>query len=190
VLFVALIVTVLMSLAAIAMIRSVDTANLAIGNLAFRQSAILPANYAIEMATAALFNDANIGGNAPIADTTANMAAQNYYAAYLNADDQYGIPQPLQTKTTATALTQQFTDGASNKITYVIERMCNSAAPNIPADHSATASWCDMMPPKVSFGQTVNDPRLNPYPPVAFFRVTVRVDGPQRTTSFIQAVLR
>jgi hypothetical protein len=58
VLFIALIVMVAMSLAAIALIRSVDTTNILIGNLAFRQSSILPANMAVEQAAAALFPEA------------------------------------------------------------------------------------------------------------------------------------
>ena len=62
VLFIALIVMVAMSLAAIALIRSVDTTNILIGNLAFRQASILPANIAVEQAAAALFADAAIGG--------------------------------------------------------------------------------------------------------------------------------
>ena len=45
VLFIALIVMVAMSLAAIALIRSVDTTNILIGNLAFRQSSILPSEH-------------------------------------------------------------------------------------------------------------------------------------------------
>ena len=62
VLFIALIVMVAMSLAAIALIRSVDTTNLVIGNLAFRQASILPANFAVEQAAAALFADVNPTG--------------------------------------------------------------------------------------------------------------------------------
>ena len=59
VLFIALIVMVVMSLAAVALMRSVDTTTAVIGNLAFRQASILPANYAIEDAAAGLFDDAN-----------------------------------------------------------------------------------------------------------------------------------
>src|SRR5438876_4723947 len=60
VLFIALIVMVAMSLAAIALMRSVDTTSAVIGNLAFRQASILPSNFAIEDAAAGLFSDANV----------------------------------------------------------------------------------------------------------------------------------
>lgn len=193
VLFVSLIVMVLMSLAAIALIRAVDTTNLAIGNLAFRQASILPANYAVEAAAAALFSDANKGGAKTIADLTQDDPNQNYYATHdpvVNGDNKYGIPLTLQKKSTAAALKVRFKDGADNTITYVIERMCNPNAPTIPADKSAKGTWCDMMSPKQSAGTTVNDPPLFPFPSIPYYRVTVRVDGPQNTASFVQAMLR
>jgi type IV pilus assembly protein PilX len=190
VLFVALIAMVLMSLAAIALVSAVDTTNLAVGNLAFRQASIMPANMAIEQAAASLFTDANNGG-AMIPDTTKDYPNLNYYSTYDGANDnKFGIPAPLQKKSTAKGLKVQFTDGADNNITYVVERMCNPHAPTIPVDNSARGTWCDMMPPKQSPGTTINDPALFPFPNVPFYRVTVRVDGPQNTTSFAQATLR
>src|SRR3989441_7644236 len=104
VLFIALIVMVAMSLAAIALIRSVDTTSQVIGNLAFRQASILPANFAIEDAAAGLFNDVNPANLARIADVRLDTPAENYYATHSQAagwDDQYGVPQPLQTKVAA-----------------------------------------------------------------------------------------
>jgi Tfp pilus assembly protein PilX len=195
VLFIALIVMVAMSLAAIALMRSVDTTSAVIGNLAFRQASILPANYAIEDAAAGLFNDAHPANIARIADVRVDTPAQNYYATHSQAagwDDQYGIPQPLQTKAAATALTRKQADSATNTITYVIERMCNPNAPVIPADNSAAGTWCDMMPPKQSPGTTINDPMAAILSAQPFYRVTVRVDGPPgtNTVSFAQAMLR
>jgi len=55
VMFVALIVMVAMALAALALIRSVDTTTAVVGNLGFRQASVLPANAAVEEAVAALF---------------------------------------------------------------------------------------------------------------------------------------
>ena len=131
VLFIALIVMVAMSLAAIALIRSVDTTNILIGNLAFRQASILPANIAVEQAAAALFADAAIGGVPAIADPTADLPAENYYAKWQNSDDARGIPTQLQTKSAWTLpKTLDAIDNsqcrASRRTTvrYVIERMC------------------------------------------------------------------
>lgn len=189
VLFITLIVLVVMALGGIALIRSMDTTNLAVGNLAFRQSSILPANMAVETAAAALFADANRGGPM-VADVKADDPSQNYYATYrynmAGWNSKSGVPQPLQTKAGARALNVQLTDDAGNEITYVIERMCADGK----GAGAASLAWCDMMPPKQAPGTTVNDPELIQLPPIPFYRVTVRVDGPKNTTSFVQAMLR
>ena len=197
VLFIALIVMVAMSLAAIALMRSVDTTSAVIGNLAFRQASILPVSYAIEDAAAGLFTDSILSGIPRIPDVRLDTPAENYYATHNQGwDDQYGVPQPLQTKVAALALARQLPpggqDGALNTYTYVTERMCNPNAPVIPADKSAAGTWCDMMPPKQSPGTTINDPMAAILAAQPFYRVTVRVDGPPgtNTVSFAQAMLR
>jgi Tfp pilus assembly protein PilX len=198
VLFIALIVMVAMSLAAIALIRSVDTTNVLIGNLAFRQSSILPANLAVEQAAAALFTDA--APVAPTIDPTTDLAAENYYSTWQGNDDARGIPKPLQTKGdwATFGLAKELVDtGSGINIRYVIERMCLAGANGI----AATPQYCDMLPPKVATGTTIHDcDQLNTTPgaqpgcfaldPIPFYRVTVRVDGPQNSTSFLQAMLR
>jgi len=193
VLFIALIVMVVMSLAAIALMRSVDTTTAVIGNLAFRQASILPANFAVEDAAASLFADANTASLARITDVRTNNAAQNYYATHNQGwDNAYGVPTPLQAKPASTWPRLQ-QDGAGNTIAYVIERMCNPAAPHpdAPGDESAR-SWCDMAPPKQPPGATINDPSAGLDFRQVFYRVTVRVDGPPgtNTVSFAQAMLR
>jgi len=193
VLFIALIVMVAMTLAALGLMRSVDTTAAAIGNLAFRQASILPANYAIEDAGAGLFADVNFNTPPRIPDIRVDTPAQNYYATHSQAagwDNQDGIPTPLQTKAAAQALARSQIDGAGNTVTYVTERMCNPNAPVIPVDKSASGTWCDMMPPKQSPGTTINQPLAAIISTQPFYRVTVRVDGPRNTVSFAQAVLR
>jgi hypothetical protein len=183
--FVSLIVMVAMSLAAIALIRSVDTSTTVMGNLAFRLASIQPGNVAVESASAALFRDANLTGTARIADTTADYSAENYYATrHIGTEDpRTGIPQELQTRGNAGALTKSITDTSTgNRVTYVIERMCTAVG-------VATKNTCDMMPPKQDTGETIGDPTTK-LPSIPFYRVTVRIDGPQNTTSFIQAMLR
>ena len=200
VLFIALIVMVAMSLAAIALIRSVDTTSQVIGNLAFRQASILPANLAIEDAASGLFADA---GGPRILNVTADDATQNYYATHKPDDPTWdskgklslpdGVPQPLWTKTAAAALPHQLpADGAGNTITYVVERMCNPnvAAPGNDGTGKASEGWCDVGTPKGGGKHTINEAAAFNFPPQPFYRVTVRVDGPQNTVSFLQAMLR
>jgi hypothetical protein len=177
------------------LIRSVDTTAVAIGNLAFRQASIHPANLAIEDAVAGLHATANTGGAARIASVRADDATQNYWSTHNRTwDDPIGVPTPLQTKAAALALQRQLPqDGAGNTITYIIERMCYPdawALTGFPPDKSTAGNWCDMMPPKGALGATINDPLAPPVPSQGFYRVTVRVDGPRNTVSFVQAILR
>jgi Tfp pilus assembly protein PilX len=188
VLFIALIVMVALSLAAIALIRSVDTTTTVIGNLAFRQASILPANMAVEEAAAALFQDADVAHVIRIPNRDANLPAENYFASWQNSDDARGVPAQLQ-KRTAFTQTKMLVDaslsGAQTEVRYVIERMCKNAAPPI----AATNENCDLLPPSGPFGTTVGDSSLT-LPSVPYYRVTIRVDGPQNTASFVQAMLR
>jgi type IV pilus assembly protein PilX len=195
VLFVALIVMVAMSLAAIALIRSVDTTNAIVGNLAFRLASILPANASIEQAAGALFSDADISSVVHIPDKNVSVPAENYFACRQglagcggSAEDSRGVPAVLQKKSTASALTKQFDAGDSasastdTQVTYVIERMCLAAGP-------PTTGNCDLVPPKGNPGDTLGDAGAGPTS-VPFYRVTVRVDGPKNTASFVQAMLK
>jgi len=184
VLFIALIVMVAMSLAAIALVRSVDTTNAVIGNLAFRMASILPGNLGVEKAAAGLFQDADIAGVLRIPDHNADWAPENYFAS-LQAEDARGIPAQLQKKSAypfAVLTAADTTTGQQTEIRYMIERMCN--APGIP-----TIATCDMLPPKVNPGDTLGDKSLT-LPNTPFYRVTIRVDGPQNTASFLQTMLR
>src|SRR5665647_88236 len=73
VLFIALIALVVLSLAAVALIRSVDTNTLIAGNLAFKQSATISADSGLETAITWLGNQAS-------ATLEADSAAAGYYA--------------------------------------------------------------------------------------------------------------
>ena len=148
VLFVALIVMVAMSLAAIALVRSVDTTNRAIGNLAFRQAAIQPAALAVEDAAQALFLDQNKKNATLISNKDADLSDWNYYSSWQKSDDANGIPKKLQKKSNFD-LKRTLTDDAGNEIRYVIERMCVQPGPPLVDN-------CDLMPPKQTPGQTTN----------------------------------
>jgi Tfp pilus assembly protein PilX len=186
VLFVALIVMVAMSLAAIALIRSVDTTNAIVGNLAFRLASILPANASIEQAAAALFKDQDILGLGSIADKTIDLAAENYYAQRQAGEDARGVPLVLQKKSTASTLIKKFdANDTDTHVTYIIERMC--IGPTVLAQDYIKN--CGLVAPVGSPGDTIGDAGSagvdKPY-----YRVTVRVDGPKNTASFVQAMLQ
>ena len=191
VLFIALIVMVAMSLAAIALIRSVDTTNAIVGNLAFRMASILPANASIEQAAAALFVDAAIDPLSPRitdAEKDADKPSENYYARRLPGEDARGVPLLLQKYSTASLLQKQFdanetaTAGLNTHVTYLIERMCLDVG-------QANEKNCDLVRPVANPGDTLGDSNFGAGR-LPYYRVTVRVDGPKNTASFVQAMLK
>ena len=171
-LVIALIVLVAMGLASAAMVRAVDTTITVTGNLALREASAPPANAAVEEAIAALHE------NNAIADREQNLRTQNYYASRQSGEDARGIPALLQSVVAYPPDARTLDGGNGNTVRYVIERMCLRNGP-------ASAAHCALLtppPPADGSGAVA--------PPVPFFRVTVRVDGPQGTVTHVQAMLR
>ena len=185
VLFIALIVMVALSIAGIALVRSVDSGLSVAANLGFRQASIAPTTWAVENAIAAMFD------NKTIADLTKSKLTENYYAYRFEIkngtklEDAMGVPYDLQ-GTAPSNYPGTFVkenDPAGNTIRYVIERMCLDEGP-------PTAATCDMSPPKKSEATTAMELIKPDAPRQPFYRLTVRVDGPNNTTTFAQAMLR
>lgn len=165
VLFFALIALVALMLAAIALVRSVDTANTIAGNIAFKQGTIQEGDSGVEAAFKAL--------TAPtIADKTQNDLTRYYYASY---DPAAALP-----KARLDAASDSENAASGNKVRYVIERMCLNAGAVDPAN-------C-LQPPVTgnsskASGQTVF------VEDKVYYRVTVRISGPRNTSSTVQVIL-
>jgi type IV pilus assembly protein PilX len=186
VLFVALIAMVILSLAGVALVRSVDSSTSVAGNLAFRQASIAPVNQAIEESVDALFK------SKLIVSTVGNDLAHNYFASLQPGEKPNGVPAVLSgsygTMKAAYAgagLPAAAVDANSGfEIRKVIERICS-------VDGGATIGTCDLLPPKVSPAGTDNEVKRIPLPPIPHFRLTVRVDLPgTNTVTYAQAFLR
>ena len=183
VVFVALIAMVVLSLAAVALIRAVDTNSSVAGNLAFRQAANALINTAIEQAADDLFL------NPAIADTTNDDPAHNYYATIQAGEKTNGVPAGLQIGNPYPGGFQCIpagcgTDAAGNTARWEIERLCS-----VTGDPLVNIGNCDVLVPKVSPGKTTmkgGGPPVNPKP---IFRVSIRVDGPSNTIAYAQAQL-
>ncbi len=178
VLFIALIALVVMSLAAVALIRSVDTSTIIAGNLATKQSATLSADSGLDTALTWMGLVTNP------ATLEADNAAQGYYATQvtdpttLNWDDNdslsatgYGIVAGV--------------DGSGNAIRYVIQRLCRNPGAAAPGN-------CLFGAPVVggSSNASRTAPQAGGEPPVEqspMYRVTARVTSAKNTVSFIQA---
>lgn len=183
VLIIALIVLVAMTLAAIALVRTVDISTQISGNLAFRQSGVQAADSGVELARKWLMSSG--------ASTLNSDNGSSYYAT---ANGGGGGTPPVFDPTTFdwTGTTATSKDKAGNTANYVIHRMCEQALP--PSDPNAN---CFTAPSSASgnsnrikeggeFSCTGNacSTSSNPY-----YRITVRVSGPKNTVTYVQAVI-
>jgi Tfp pilus assembly protein PilX len=188
VLFVALIAMVVLSLAGIALMRSVDTTMGVAGNIAFRQATIGPVNEAMEEAVNVIYKAKTL------ASPNANDLTQNYYASIQPGESRSGVPAALRgsysamvATYTGAGLAALYSDPVSGaEVRWVIERVCNSAA----ATPEQITGHCDTLPPKVASAGTDNEVGI-PLPPIPLYRVTVRADIPNtNAVSYAQTFLR
>lgn len=181
VLIIALIVLVAMSLAAIALVRSIDTANIITGNLGFKQAATHSGDTGTESAIAWLESNNN-------ATLNNNLPANGYFAS--RADPAAG--QSWDAFWTATLAAQAVTlapDAAGNTASYVIHRLCNQAGsrdPNINPGISCSVSPVAAGNDCVEAGCGQN--KLNAAAQL-YYRITTRIAGPRNTVSYVQAVV-
>ena len=189
VLMMALIVLVAMTLAGIALVRSVDTSNIIAGNLAFQQAATNAGDSGSEAAvtwlqansgnTTALWGVAATQGyyascNLAIPGScTPNFAGgqtwDSYWSAVLSVNAVTVLPTP---------------DPAGNTVAYVIHRLCNSngdpaavdcAEPPAAGTTAASSKTSD----KVALLYTAQ----------RFYRITTRIAGPRNTVSYVQTIV-
>jgi Tfp pilus assembly protein PilX len=175
-LVIALIVLAAMGLAVAALIRAIDTVTSVGSSVALRAAAIPPANAAIEEAIAALFETADI------ADRERDLRARSYYASRQPAEDAAGIPALLQSVAAYPGDARVVDGGSGNTLRDLVERMCLRAGP-------ATADNCALLPMPPAADAAAEQPAAAT-PPVPFFRITVRVDGPQGAVAYVQAMVR
>lgn len=208
VLFFALLALAVMSIAAVALIRSVDTNALLSGNMVYRQSANTATNVALEGITE------YIAKNVALTVSTANQPAMGYYANCSQFDTQ---PDALACDgsrlTTATwdssnsALVPSQTDGNNeilngvdrqgNEIRYVVERMCNFSTAELNAGKAATDSSRCLMASSPSNcakcthnqGAVERVKQVNESPDSPLYRVTLRISGPKNTMTYMQSFI-
>ena len=182
-LIMAMIALVAMSLAAMALIRSVDTSNVIAGNVAFRQASSQAIDVGLEAAFTYLTSTltiANLSANQPGGCTT-NCS---YYATTQPVDPlypDYDMPAINWANVSTVSTTGLSIDGAYT-IRYVIERLCSVLNVTDPAEQC----YQTKMDPKC-----VNSNPGNPSVCAAtqgiYYRVTYFVTGPRNTQSYAQS---
>ena len=186
VLFVSLIILVAMTLAGIALMRSVDTNVLIAGNLAFRQANTMYADTGVEAARAWLTaNTASLNNNQP-------GGALHYWANYQLGVNFLGTaPVAGDNYNWAQAATVAAPDPAYT-IAYVIHRLCGGTG--APSDASAKCMQASAGGGSGSSGlgtKGVVSYGVQALPGIStiYYRVTVRVRGPRNTLSYVQAIV-
>lgn len=190
VLFIALIALVVMSLAAVALIRSVDTNTIIAGNLAFRQSATTSADSGFESAIAWLStNPAGLD-----TDSAANAALGYYATAALSPTTTDIIWNDTDSKLATGLGIAAGTDASGNTIRYVIQRMCRYAGTPtavVIAGTPPTGGCLFGAPVAGTSSQGVKSATqagaITKVGDSLMYRITARVTGPQNTISYIQA---
>jgi len=181
VLMMALIVLVAMTLAGIALVRSVDTSNVIAGNLAFQQAATHAADASTEAAASWLQTNSagtTLYGNIPAqgyaavrADPAVNQSWDSYWKTVL-------VPNGL-----VVTLPQ---DAAGNTVAYTIQRMC--VQPIAPTASGSGCEYSTTTATSTSSSKTAGTVQLL-YATQVLYRVTTRIAGPRNTVSYVQTVL-
>ncbi|MDM0027650.1 pilus assembly PilX family protein [Variovorax saccharolyticus] len=200
VLILALIALVALTLAAIAMTRSVATSNAIAGNLAFQQAATHSADVGIETAVAWLEDAAGTAGTGACsgAKLGCDLPNNGYLASRLDPATSQTWEVFWKTSLASKARTLE-TDSVSastgNTISYVIQRMCattGDANTDLnPCATSPTASsgscpggtTCTGGGGRGGTGSNVNAAKQT------YYRITVLVTGPRNTQSLVQAMV-
>ena len=191
VLFFALIALVAMSLAALTLVRSVDTATLIAGNLAFRQAATTSGDGTVETAVTAL------------STMNANGAALNVYMdighpfnATSAVTGYYSNANTLALTSSATwvdgvSSPESLADASGNRSRYIIERMCRTANQLLSktnclfsGEANHTSGKAVALPSSICEG--AGCPKAGQLP---VYRITTRITGPKNTISYIQAMV-
>ncbi|PPC87612.1 MAG: hypothetical protein CTY37_03215 [Methylotenera sp.] len=193
VLFLAMIALVVMSLAAVALIRSVDTNSMITGNLAYKQTATVSSSYGIESMVDTLGPQALTYGDA-------NDEPNGYYALCSRFDgastdrcsggnltlDASWDPGTTSRLATGTGINAG-RDAYGNTIQYIVERMCHQVGTPTKLACLQAGSDLDNGSKNVLNEPTAGAPTTAADLPL--YRVTVRITGPKNTISYVQAFI-
>ena len=214
-LVIALMVLVALTLTGVALIRSMDTTNLVAGNLSFKQATVHGADQGIESAIAWLtanngtgLLDADIANGFYTASTIGNDAIaalgsgtpEDFWRHYTNNDSSTGacyLPFSSNNLTgssvCASGPTRDATSG--NIVGFIIQRLCNSAGNvngsgcAVPINYSSSGSVVAGSGNNEGAGDVSSSSGSITTSTMTYYRITVRAQGPNNTTSYVQSVI-
>jgi len=186
-LIIALIVLVAMTLAGIATMRSVDTATVMAGNIAFRQSALNAADQGLQAGHALLSIPS------PLSDLTKDgslwpAAAAGYYSSAPMTEPNWSDPAAWNDiDRPAVKLNGGVPDAAGNVVWFIVHRLCLSDGP------VGGANVCGSTPSMATLSMEGDDNfRAQAWTavPQVHYRITARAVGPRNSIAIVQALAR
>jgi len=195
VLFIALIALVALSLAAVALVRSVDSGNVISGNLAFRQATLQASDHGVEAAFIALQTISNTT-NVLVADryrptrldVATNGSTRN--VNWVNDIAWTNVPCVDNSNTGVTCSAQEY------KVKYFIDRLCGCPGTLSTTTSAGTCSttvtdrqaWCTVDLGTGKGGSKGAYSASFTSVSAIYYRVTVQVTGPRNTTTYVQTI--
>ncbi len=197
-LVVALVMLIVMSMSALALVRAVSTSVLVAGNFAFRQAAVMAAETGSEAAIMWLT------ARALLPDLYSDQPDQGYYASLPDGLDIGGSAPAGATVaidwdkdecnsgtdvTCVSASPETTKDEAGQVIQYVIHRLCRSAGSPQDSVNSCLLyrEGSQVSPKKGQFSYGASS-RFKAGSAV-YYRITTRVRGPRNTIVFVQTLI-
>ena len=173
-----LIILLILTIGAVALMRSLNTSLYGAGNLAFRRDLMNQG----ELAVANVIAEFKTGDLSTSSSTLNNVPADNYSATMLPSNSQ-GVPNALLTSGVLSAAVGTLPDltGATSDVAirYVIDRLCSATG-------TPTGALCAQSTAAPTGGTAGNSAVVKP-PTATVYRLTVRVSGGRAGTQvFLQ----
>jgi Tfp pilus assembly protein PilX len=173
-----LIVLLILTIGAVALMRSMNTALVGSGNLAFRRDLVNQGEYAVSQVMAEFQTGGDLSTSA---STLNNVPADNYSATMLTTNAE-GVPTALLQNTLPASVGTHadLTNPNSSDISirYVIDRLCSASG-------TPTGTLCVQSSAAPTGGTAGNTATVKP-PTATVYRLSVRVTGARSTQVFLQ----
>jgi Tfp pilus assembly protein PilX len=166
-LVIVIILLIILMISAVALVRSTDTMGAVAGNAAFKQAAT-------EAADTGIYNAATWLGSL----TNVDSDQVGVYYATRRGVDGYGLPA-VDWSSVPPATVSNF------RVQYLVERLCDGPLPIAPA---SIAAQCMTNQTAQDGSRKVGSPSYTGATAV-YYRVTVRVQGPRNSESYVQSML-
>jgi len=173
-----LIVLLILTIGAVALMRSMSTSLFSAGNLAFRRDLV---NQGEQAVATVMTQFASGGALSTSAVTVGSVQSLNYSASILPTNSE-GVPTALLNNTTFATVGTSANDiaGATSDVTirYVIDRLCSATG-------TANGILCVQSSAAPTGGTATGGAEVAP-PTATVYRLSIRVSGARSTQVFLQ----